>query len=141
MLIRVIVEIGIYLGKVAGALVALLGIFVLFAGASVIMKTEKAAATWYYKEGMETVDEIPYFGDYFQGRIETFTESPAEGDYIAKLGYRVIDLHHKIGIIDISRADSESEAKDIASTAGLTTAGVGVVILIISAGVASMEEE
>lgn len=50
---------------------------------------------------------------------------------MAKIGYRVIDVHHQIGIFDVAEVDSWDEAKSIASNLGLVTVGFGALLLLV----------
>lgn len=114
-----------------GAIVVVIGLAVLLAGICVLFKTEKSAATWYYHEGEEALGSVPWIGDLLRKGIEAFTDSPAQGDPVAKVGYRVVDLHHRIGIFDVEEADSGDEAINTASMAGVSTVGVGGVFLLV----------
>ncbi|KXA90025.1 hypothetical protein AKJ57_04580 [candidate division MSBL1 archaeon SCGC-AAA259A05] len=137
-----IIEIeGETLGKLSGGIILLLGFGILAAGACVLLKTEESTATWYYHKGNEVLGDIPGIGDFLQEGLGALTESPAEGDAIAKIGYKVIGIHHRIGIFDVAEADSWDEAKSIASNVGLVTSGFGVLLLLVGSLVVSSGEK
>ena len=125
----------------SGLAVAVLGVAIIIAGASVLLKPEKSTATWIYREASETIGNIPEIGDLFQGGLEKITEDPAQDDVLAKIGYYVVDVHHRIGAFDIGTADSVTEAKSIAEESGLATTLLGIFIVSIGVLITRSEDE
>lgn len=47
------------------------------------------------------------------------------------VGTYVIDIHHDLGLWDVAKSDSMEDAEGTARSAGLATAGLGVLLLIV----------
>ncbi|MFW5912256.1 MAG: hypothetical protein ACOCZP_00990 [Candidatus Hadarchaeota archaeon] len=107
----------------------IIGLILLSAGLCVLAEADRSTATWYYHEGSEKIADIPTIGGFIEEGLETFTESPADGRITAKIGYRILEIHHRIGILDIEEAQSWNEAEDTATNAGILTMGIGVLFL------------
>jgi hypothetical protein len=100
------------------AIVFLIGLGILFAGAAVVLEPEKSAMNWI---AWKFKGEVPFFG--------RLVPEPY-GGILPTIGKYVIEVHHRIGVWDVSKA--LLRADKIAKEAGAVTAGIGIVLMVIA---------
>lgn len=124
------------MSKFVGSIVILIGLVILAGGACAIFKPGESADYWTYEEAKSEESQIPVVGP----ALEDATENPYEGDTVAQVGAYVLDIYHDIGIFDVADVTSGEAAEDTARKAGLSTAAVGFVILVVGGLVVSAGE-
>lgn len=123
------------MSKVVGAIIAVLGFVILAAGACAAMKPKASMGNWAYEKYSQENPILSNITEAITGG------NPYEGDIIAEAGSYVIGVNHNIGIFDVTSVDSPEEAKSTAQTAGLATAGFGLLLLVVGGVTGSSNEK